>query len=60
MNTKCKLPDHSLIIVTVRSFEQIEEKVEVKYPKSMKSKKYNLSKVDQNFMNDDPKPKVIK
>ena len=53
---KCKLPDHSLITATVTSLEQIEdveEKVEMKYPKAMKSKKYNLSKVDHNFMNDD-------
>ena len=25
----------------------------MKYPKAMESKKYNLSKVDHNFMNDD-------
>ena len=50
---KCKLPDSSLITVTVRSFELIEEKAEMKYPKAMKSKKYNLSKEDHNFMNDD-------
>ena len=59
INMKCKLPDHSLITVAVRSFEHIEEQVEMKYPKAVKSKKYNISKVDHNFMNDDYNQRLL-
>ena len=59
INPKCKLPDHLLITETVKSFEQIEEKVETRYPKAMKSKKYKLAKVDHSFMNDDHNQRLL-
>ena len=54
----CKIISCGEIAEAVRPFEQIEEEVEMKYPKAMKSKKYNLSEVD-NFMNDDHNQRLL-